>query len=697
MASGHKAQDAALMLGSQIWLEPDDSRERVGKLFRLSRESGLGWARLFLMWPFIEPEPGHWAFDVFDYAFDAAAENGIRVKATLTVNSGPWHIGTPSMLHSGTGVLEDDQNEPMARYIEACVKRYQGHSALGQWILWNEPSLYGERSEPGLRHWRNWLKGKYGGDVRQLNKRWMTGYRSFEEIPCPDEVPHELHRHNHWNSYGPWLDDWQSRSAWLNAELAWVLTEVRRWDAATETCVNPQPLLSNQAEGGIDLERMGEFVDVIGASYHPAWMFTFADRVDYAALMAAGVQYQLAFPSVKRGEVTEVQTGNTLNSSTRPSDANAAEIARFFLASLAAGAESVTGWCFNTRSRDFEAGDWALLDNDDEPSDRSRMMRRIRDTLDRARMMTGEWHPGKPDVCIGFDPGSQAVEWIEARTSAAVPGRLASDGAHGASLLAVRMMECGLRAGMAPVRHLTAAVRPGGMIVLSHLVAWDEEETDDLLAFVSQGGTLLFDATCGRKNRDAALHRPWPGGLARSVGLRALGLQTRPEGYEMALNGLSAGRWLLTRMDAQFEPEAGWSAWTDIRFCEDGDPCVWERSYGEGKIVFANGMLGPTLVHAKEAIPGIRALLSRAAGLLPQSDVQPVTDRTIAIPVRTDRGKLTVALAPSLPERGGQSVKMRVPAGSFTDLWTGEALSANAYRELDLEMKDGIAMLWSSL
>lgn|GEM_PF-1606660 len=692
--SGYGARDAASKLGSQIWLEPDDSKERVERLFRLAQESGLGWVRLFLMWPFIEREPGQWEFGVFDYAFDAAAACGIRIKATLTVNSGPWHIGTPSMLHSGSGVLADDQYEPMARYIEACVKRYRGHPALGQWILWNEPSLYGERSEPGLRHWRSWLKEKYGGDVQKVNKRWMTGYRSFEEIPYPDEVPHELHRRNHWNSYGPWLDDWQSRSAWLNEELAGVLAEVRRWDADTETCVNPQPLLSNQAEGGIDLERMGALVDVIGASYHPAWMFTFAERADYPALMAAGVQYQLAFPSVKRGEVTEVQTGNTLNSSTRPSDATPAEIARFFLASLAAGAESATGWCFNTRSRDFEAGDWGLLDNSDEHSERSRMMRRIRDTLDQAYTLTGEWYPYQPDACIGFDPGSQAVEWIEARTSAAVPGRLASDGAHGASLLAACLMAGGIRAGLAPIRRLTAAVRPQGMIVLSHMVAWDTEETEDLLDFASQGGTLLFDATCGRKTRDAALHRPWPGGLAQAVGLRALGLQTRPEGYAVVLNGLPAGRWLLTRMDVQFEPEARWSAWTDFRYQDDGEPCVWERSFGAGKIVFVNGMVGPTLVHAKEAAPGIRALLGRAYADQPQPDVQPVTDRTIAIPVRTDRGSLTVVLAPSLQERGGRHVKVRVPAGDFTDLWTTARLSATAYRELDLEMKDGIAMLW---
>ena len=74
-------------------------------LFAQAAESGLGWVRLFLMWPWIEEGPGTWNFGVFDLAFDAAVRHGVRIKATLTANSGPWWLGTPSMLHSHTGFL----------------------------------------------------------------------------------------------------------------------------------------------------------------------------------------------------------------------------------------------------------------------------------------------------------------------------------------------------------------------------------------------------------------------------------------------------------------------------------------------------------------------------------------------------------------------------------------------------------------
>ena len=353
-------------------------------LFAQAAASGLGWARLFLMWPWIEEEPGTWNFGVFDLAFDAAVRHGIRIKATLTANSGPWWLGTPSMLHSHTGFLGPDQRPPMERYIRACVERYGRHAGLGQWILWNEPNGGNERTPEALEHWQGWLRRHYSGDIAALNHRWRTGYRTFAEVQFPEDIPHPMHRGQFWNSYGPWLLDWQARAAWLNGELAWIKEIVRSIDASTELCVNPTEVLANQALGGSDLDAMARLVDVIGASYHPAWHFTFADRLEFPGLMVAGVRLEAAQPGARRVEVTEVQSGNTLNSSNRPANVTPAEVARFYLAGLAAGAESVTGWCLNVRSHDFEAGDWGLLDNQDRPSGRSRMLAELCARLDAA-------------------------------------------------------------------------------------------------------------------------------------------------------------------------------------------------------------------------------------------------------------------------------------------------------------------------
>lgn len=682
-------------LGCQVWLEPDDPPERIARLFRAAADAGLGWVRIFLIWPWIEPEPGVWRFELFDRAFDAAASVDIRVKATLTANSGPWHIGTPAMLHSHTGFLSPAQREPMRRYILACVRRYAAHPALGQWILWNEPSGGGERTDETLAHWRSWLKGHYGEDVGRLNRRWLTGYRDFAEIPFPEGINHELHVGKYWNSYGPWLADWQARAAWLNGELAWIRDVVREADPYTDTCVNPTAVLGNQAAGGTDLDAMGAIVDVLGATYHPAWGFTFADRTQFPALMAAGVRLKASHPSIRRVEVTEVQSGNTLSSSHRPSDVTPDEIARFFLAGIVAGAETVTGWCLNVRSHDFEAGDWGLLDDDDHPSVRSRMLRRIHDRLAAAFDRTGAWTSAEPRAWVAIDPHSQAIEWIEAFGEARVPGRLSSDGGHGSSLLATALMQTGVSTTLARADTVPEHAADGGLVVLSHLVGWDESLAVRLRSFAESGGTVMVDATSGRKNLNSSLHRPWPGGVARWAGLRAVGLQTRPEGWGVSLDGLPAGRWLLARLAAELDPKVGWSAWPEPRYEEDGEPCVWERPFGHGRLVVARGMLGPSLVHRPDCLPGVSHILGRVS---PPSDrrIRSVGSHpsTFVVPVSVEQGSLSAVFAPGVGRRGCRPVRLAAPRGRYLDLWSGEAVDVGPDGELLMAASEGIALLW---
>jgi len=693
-------EQARACLGCQVWLEPEETRERVDALFAEAANSGLGWIRIFLMWPWIEEKPGQWKFDVFDYAFDAAEKHGIRIKATLTANSGPWHIGTPSLLHSHTGFLSPDQREPMRRYILQCVNRYKNHPALGQWILWNEPTEGKERTAESLKHWQTWLDDYYEHDIERLNRRWRTGYASFEEVPFPENIMQPQHSGSSWNSYAPWLLEWQSRAAWLNSEVEWIRDIVREADNKTETCVNPIPFLDNQASGGIDINAMGDIVDVVGASYHPAWNFTYADREKFPALMAIGVRKQAANPQVGRVEVTEVQTGNTLVSSHRPCEASPGEIARYFLAGLAAGAETVTGWCLNVRSYDFEAGDWGLLDDMDQQSPRSEMLRRVQERLAYAFQHTGRWRAAQPRAWIGYDPLSQAVEWVEdSFLGSSVPGRLTNDSANGSALLTVSMLECGINPVMARIQDLPIdAGKNGGMIVLSHLVAWENEEAIRTLSFVKSGGTLIIDATCGRKNLDARLHRPWPGGISEKIGMRASELHSLPGGYKVLFEGRQEmGSWITTRIRPTFEIEAGWKPWSELRFELDGQPCVWERTYGQGKIVFVNGLLGPSLIHEPKSDRIAKYIIRRAAQAYMHEVrliLSPYT--SYVVPIDTEHGHLTAVFSGSLAERNGQLIYLQAAAGRYLDLWTGEEVVVRESEEIALTAEDGVALLWKA-
>jgi hypothetical protein len=144
-------------------------------------------------------------------------------------------------------------------------------------------------------------------------------------------------------------------------------------------------------------------------------------------------------------------------------------------------------------------------------------------------------------------------------------------------------MELGVLAAMYRMSDLPSDGSDEGLIVLTHHVAWDLPEAGRLLEFVVSGGTLLLDASSGRKTYDASLHRPWPRGLADPLGFRCMGLQSRPEGYMFHRLGTPCGKLLLTRAELAFDEDAGWACWKELRFQLNDEPLVWERSYGKGR------------------------------------------------------------------------------------------------------------------
>ncbi|MEN8203362.1 MAG: beta-galactosidase [Bacteroidota bacterium] len=689
--------DASEFIGNQIWLEQHDTKERVEHLFRVAAESGHGWARLFLMWPWIEEHPGHFDFHVFDWAFDAAAKNGIKIKATLTANSGPWHIGTPSTLHSYTGFISPEQRGPMERYIRECTERYHEHPGLGQWLLWNEPTDYPMYSDERLRFWREFLKEYYEGDLEKLNHTWYTGYKSFDEIPFAENIPNELHRQFIWNKYAPWFAEWQYRKAWLVDELTWIRDIVREIDPKTPISINPSNVFENHAAYGYGIGGLVELADVIGASFHPAWQFRFAQRSQFPALMSLGVRYLDSFDPETPVEITEVQTGNTVNSSFRPNDVYPDELARFYLAGIASGASSVTGWAFNHRGSDFETGDWGLVDNFDQPSVRTEAIKRVHDVLNQAIRETGKWSAPKPKALILTDPRSNALEHIEQKIGhiGHVPGRTANDGIQGQALLGTVLLQCGIPSTLAYSDDFEAKVDPHGLVVAAHLLAWDEPLGKRLLQYAKNGGTVLIDAPSGRRDYNSEMHYPWPGGMCGELGMRAVGLETNSEGWDLENAGSEAGKMVLSRFNGQFSDVQSWSSWDQPRFTWDNQPLVWERAYGKGRIIFVRAYLAASLLYDQELVPVVYELLKKAVGSL-SGELASVSARNFiyTIPVEVEKGSLTLVMADGQLDREGRMLYLKAARGSYYDFWSGREYATGSDGELVLDAPDGIALLW---
>lgn len=695
-------------LGIQLWLERDDPRERIERLIGTAADLGFGRLRIFVMWPWIQPDgPDAWQWRMYDDVLDVAAAHGIGIKATLTANSGPWWLGTPGVLHSHTMTLHRDWVPAVEEYVHRTVERYAGHPGLAQWVLWNEPDYQMHsgsapidrggippvRPEGSRELWAQLLRERYHGDIAALNARWRGGWADFDEVPFPEDVVHPAHKGNVWASFAPLLDDYRLRATIVEAELDRIAALVRDRDAATPLCVNPNQTLLNQAEHGYRMPRLARSVDVLGASFHAPWSFAYAPARDHTALVVAGLTLLQTTPGGHRTEVTELQAGNTFYAGYNPLGVGQAEAAANWLAPLLAGAESVTGWCFNTRAQDFEAGEWGLLSDDDTPGDRARAITAVRDALGRLDAAVGPWRAARPRAFVLTSEDSQAVQLAFAGSAHSTRNTSPLTASQGASLLAVGLGRLGVPTALAPVAALSDE-RSADLVVAAHLAAWDDELADRLLAVADAGATVLIDGTSGEFDLDARLHRPWPGGIAARTGMRSRGLDTDPAGgvrTDLLLHGEPLGTVVGARNDVAIE-DAAWRPDGALTYARDGRPVLWERAWGAGRILYCTAPLAASLPNTQEPATAAAYLLARAAERI-ERDIRPLSAATSVYRVDGERGSAWGVVAPSIARRGGRPVTLAVPAGVWRELWTGRAHTVDAGGVLVLDAVDGIALL----
>lgn len=684
-------------LGSQIWLEREDSASRVRELVDAAAEVGIGQLRTFLMWPWIQAEsPSTWDFQLFDSLFEAAAARGITIKATLTANSGPWWLGTASVLHSHTLVLDDRAWDAAEAYIAACASRYAGHPALGQWILWNEPFNRGSfkttaamRTTTARHEWATFLKERYG-DIDSLNRRWRTGYVSFDDVQLSEDIAHPHHRDSAWRSFGPELADAEFRAQQLERQLTRIAHTVRESDPTTPLCVNPNNTLENHALNGYRLGELAGIVTVLGASFHAPWHFTFAAQSDHAALVTAGLSLLRGASDGGPVEVTELQTGNTFYAGEKALGILPSTVATTYLAPLLAGAESVTGWCFNTRSQDFEAGEWGLLDDLDQIGDRALALSQVRGVLSRLDEAIGAWHPMAAVAAVLVSEQSQAVELAIAEHSSNEIASNADVAIRGSALITAELNKLGVPADLVTLRSLDPNA---SLVVVANHIAWDNETADALLTCAAGGGTVIIDATSGQFDLDARLHRPWPGGLASHIGIRSRGLATDPAGDEdvvVNLNGIAFSGASNVRSALEFSDDS-WSANKNLIFASDSQPVLWERRWGEGRILISAVPLAHSLVGRSTGRALVSYILELAAAQLPVS-YRPLSAETSLFTVSGEHGHAVGIFAPHISRRAA-NIAVSIAPGNYTDLWADVSIEVGVDGIYRSDTPDGIALL----
>ena len=333
-AEGREKEDVP-MIGAQIIIEPWQSPEDIDGWFRSMQENGMTVCRIRMFEQYMRTDDGAFDFTCFDTAFDTAARYGIKVFATLF----PSAYG-----HNILGGFKHPANEThmkaIAGYISAVVQHYKDHPALYGWVLMNEPGTGGILPS--------------GNFTSDMMKAWETADKA-EGSSTKGYTSDIFNRQRFLADYNTWY-------------IKWLSEQVKLYDTEHEIHINSHQIFSNVAE--YDFPAWRDCLTSLGASAHPSWHFGYFPRERYAMALGANCRIIRSGAGELPFWITELQGGNNTYSGYNAFCPTAEETLQWLWTGVASGADGIIFWCYNPRTAGEEAGEWAMLNNDNTNSDR---------------------------------------------------------------------------------------------------------------------------------------------------------------------------------------------------------------------------------------------------------------------------------------------------------------------------------------
>ena len=497
-----------LRIGTEFFLNRIETKETVERHFRLMHETGLTLVRIFIIWDDIERTPNNWNFEGYDWIYDAAAENGIKIVATLCAEDPPGWVRKTPFYHNRTNLNDPEIKAHAAVYIQKVVERYRNHPAQGVWLLANEPTKYDV--EPAtFAAFGEWLKAKYG-TVEELNKHWFEPLDNFADVQIrPDQL------NEYWTDYHRVVDWREFNTDNLINVLLWIKAQIEALDTKHPTHIN----VTEPTGGpyGQDVFEEKRIVDILGASIHPAWIFPkTSPTTEYGERFA----YRLDVIGGPAGDqpwwVTELQSGPTIFTGGFPLNPTPDDMSRWLWDAFGAGARGVIFWLWHPRVGGSEAGEWELVSLDGTPSNRVPAVKAVVEALKRNSYLA-ETRPQPPKVAILYNREASIVHSLDDRTQ------------KRGDEVEESLMGCymALRRAHIPIRFVDIdQLRAGALgnyavLYIPYSYAMDDQAVAGLREYVRNGGTLWADGLTTWKNETGEIRPTIPGGLTDVFGIQA--------------------------------------------------------------------------------------------------------------------------------------------------------------------------------
>lgn len=523
------------------------------------RDAGLNTVQLWILWGWVEPEPGTFRFEDYDTLVNAADDVGLKVVLSTIAEIQPLWIhrevpGSEMVSTTGQKILSGRRNEchfgltpggctdnpgvweRMACFLDTTAKRYRDLANLHGWDAWNELrwNVHAEAlvccCEHTLRAYRQWLDACFGG-LDGLNKAWQMRYCSWEDI-YPEKAPG-----------GPYTLPMS-----FSQFIMWRACEhgQQRY-AILKGCDPDHPVTLHGAqpsayhmgnEVSTPLDRGNDWfyadtLDGVGTSSFPKWSdiddADFGMRIEFVKSAARG----------KRVWLSELQGGRAATGFDVHVPVDARSQQRWVWNGLACGADTILFWCWRDEVFCRESGGFGLIGCDGLSEERLAAMKETGLALREHGELLEHYQPDRGEVGVLFSPLSYHHHWATEKNSLRA----------GYALLgyARALVRCSVPYTVVEDEHLEA-LEGLKLLFLPRVTAMSAAVEQALESFVSSGGTLVCESECGAYSPEGIYRYPEDRFIARLTGRREIGRRQAVPSIEVMLEDgparLDVSQWL---------------------------------------------------------------------------------------------------------------------------------------------------------
>lgn len=458
-----------IYIGAEIFIEPGQTAAEIDGWFETMGRLGLRLTRIRMFENYMHRD-GVWDFSLFDLAFKAGEKHGVMIYANLFPETGFEDVGGFKFCK------DEDHLASVANYIKHLVPHFSVFSSLYGWVPINEPGL-GEvpKDELAAAQFSLW---KDELEAPAYSSNGFTTFDLFDERFL-------LH-------YNTWF-------------LKWLTEEIRKYDPQRPIHVNNHDIFKNVAE--YDFSAWREFLSSLGGSAHASWHFDYFDREQYAVAMSANAEILRSGAGELPWFMTELQGGNNTYSGKEPMCPTSAEIAQWLWINIGAGSKGGMFWCLNSRRSGFEAGEWAMLDYLDQPTDRLLMAGSVSDAIAAENALFDDAVVADAGISVVYTRESLWIEKFLQIPGAYYEGRAVGGVMKSALAYFEAFAEMGVHAAFQEISEydFSLADYKGKVIVLAHQVSIPSKYWSLLSGFVYNGGKLIVDGLTAYYDENAHL------------------------------------------------------------------------------------------------------------------------------------------------------------------------------------------------